>query len=269
MSFIDQILAARLFGGNSRGTTPPINPSPNVNTIPDGGYNAGNLLPTGGVRPQVDVGLMGQARSTSTRPQPWEYYDINKPGEIQPQSYLGAVNEKIREATAKTKWTTGLIDWTKNKKIRQVIADDPIIGRIIRRESAGKPGAESPKGAKGLMQLMPNTYGKKWDSQLNDYRYGYGMYGKHLTDEEVWSPEKNVKFGTQYFKELRKRFGSDRQALIAYNWGPGRYKQWKAAGGDESKLPKETRDYLDYIVGSNENYPVKGIESRKKAHNLW
>ena len=40
MSFIDQIMTARglpisLFGGNSRGTTPPINPSPNVNTIPN------------------------------------------------------------------------------------------------------------------------------------------------------------------------------------------------------------------------------------------
>lgn len=65
MSFIDQLMAARglptsLFGGNSRYTTPPINPSPNVNTIPDGGYNAGNLLPTGGVRPQVNMGLLGK-----------------------------------------------------------------------------------------------------------------------------------------------------------------------------------------------------------------
>jgi hypothetical protein len=45
MSFIDQILAARLFGGNSRGTTPPINPSPNVNTIRDGGYGAASQPP--------------------------------------------------------------------------------------------------------------------------------------------------------------------------------------------------------------------------------
>ena len=59
MSFIDQLMAAKLFGGNNRYTTPPINPSPNVNTIPDGGYGA-NLLPTGGVRPQIDVGLMGK-----------------------------------------------------------------------------------------------------------------------------------------------------------------------------------------------------------------
>jgi hypothetical protein len=100
MSFIDQLMAARglpisLFGGNNRYTTPPINPSPNVNTIPDGGYNAGNLLPTGGVSPQVNMGLMGRVRQPA--PQPWETWDINKPGDILPQSYLEAVKQTISE----------------------------------------------------------------------------------------------------------------------------------------------------------------------------
>lgn len=94
MSFIDQLMAARLFGGNNRYTTPPINPSPNVNTIPDGGYRA-NLLPTGGVRPQVNMGLMGQVRQPP--PQPWETYDVNKPGDILPQSYWEAVKQTVSE----------------------------------------------------------------------------------------------------------------------------------------------------------------------------
>jgi len=100
MSFIDQLMAARglpisLFGGNNRGATPPINPSPNVNTIPDGGYGANTLLPTGVVRPQVNMGLMGQVRQPP--PQPWETYDVNKPGDILPQSYWGAVKQTVSE----------------------------------------------------------------------------------------------------------------------------------------------------------------------------
>jgi len=61
MSFIDQIMNARglstsLFGGNTIGTTPPINPNPNVNTIRDGGYGASTAPPpimTGRARPPL------------------------------------------------------------------------------------------------------------------------------------------------------------------------------------------------------------------------
>ena len=98
MSFIDQIMAARglpvsnrLFG-NTGGTqqnisqqflqrmggTPPINPNPNLPSIPDGGYGAPiyrdltaspNLLPTGTARRPVDIGLMGQERQSNVIPE--------------------------------------------------------------------------------------------------------------------------------------------------------------------------------------------------------
>ena len=68
MSFIDQLMAARglptsLFGGNTRYTTPPINPNPNVNTTRDGGYGANTsnpLLQGASALQNVDVGLMGK-----------------------------------------------------------------------------------------------------------------------------------------------------------------------------------------------------------------
>ena len=99
MSFIDQLMAARglpvsnrLFGNNIGGTpqnisqqflqrmggTPPINPNPNLPSIPDGGYGAPiyrdltaspNLLPTGTARRPVDIGLMGQERQSNVIPE--------------------------------------------------------------------------------------------------------------------------------------------------------------------------------------------------------
>ena len=88
----------------------------------------------------------------------------------------------------------------------------------------------------------------------------------HLDD-----PVKNVKYGADYFKGLKKSFGNDRDALIAYNWGPGNYRKFlkndywiekrriftvpgkakKTIEIKHYKLPKETRDYVKKILGSD------------------
>ena len=93
MSFIDQLMAVRGLNVKDRlfdrMTTPPINANPNISTLRDGGYGA-NLLPAGAIRPQVNVGLMGQVR-----PQSWETYDINKPGGVLPPTVWESVKQTV------------------------------------------------------------------------------------------------------------------------------------------------------------------------------
>jgi len=127
MSFIDQIMAARglpvsnrLFG-NTGGTqqnisqqflqrmggTPPINPNPNLPSIPDGGYGAPiyrdltaspNLLPTGTARRPVDIGLMGQERQSNVIP---EFARVNAQSEASLRDIIDKGLEKVKEVTSK------------------------------------------------------------------------------------------------------------------------------------------------------------------------
>ena len=142
--------------------------------------------------------------------------------------------------------------WQDNKTIQKIIADEPIIGKIIQVESSGNPDAINKKtGAKGLMQIMKNTAEKET---------GYGV-NYNLSYNELSDPVKNVKYGADYFKGLKKSFGSDRDALIAYNWGPGNYRNFLKNGYwterkngktiKHTKLPPETRNYIKKILGSN------------------
>ncbi|MEW6263238.1 MAG: lytic transglycosylase domain-containing protein [Thermodesulfobacteriota bacterium] len=76
-----------------------------------------------------------------------------------------------------------------------------LIKAMIKTESDFNPLAVSPKGAKGLMQLMPEVC----------LRYGV---------KDPFNAEQNIKAGTAYFRELLDRFKNLTLALAAYNGGP-------------------------------------------------
>jgi hypothetical protein len=100
------------------------------------------------------------------------------------------------------------------------------IRAVIRIESNGNPKALSPKGAVGLMQLMPDTYA--------ELRVRYGL-GADPTD-----PHDNIIAGTAYLRDMHERFGTAGFAA-AYNAGPQRYENHLATG---RPLPDETLAYL-------------------------
>lgn len=115
--------------------------------------------------------------------------------------------------------------------------DASIIDAIISQESGGDPNAISPKGATGLMQIMPDT--------ARDPGFGVRPFdpSKPLND-----PEENKRFGTDYFNAMRKRYdGSVNDALIAYNAGPGVADKFAAGGRNMANLPQETQDYVKSI----------------------
>ncbi|WP_354130595.1 MULTISPECIES: lytic transglycosylase domain-containing protein [unclassified Bradyrhizobium] len=99
------------------------------------------------------------------------------------------------------------------------------IGSVINIESAGDVHARSPRGAMGLMQIMPATW-----AELHR-RYGLG--------NDPFDPRDNILAGTAYLRELLDRYGSP-GVFAAYNAGPSRYEEHLAGG----PLPDETRAYV-------------------------
>ncbi len=107
----------------------------------------------------------------------------------------------------------------------------PMLESVARRESGFNPQAVSPRGAQGLMQIMPGTQ---------------PVVG--VTDP--FDPGQSVEGGARYLRMMLDRFGGDpRRALAAYNAGPGAVER-------HNGVPPfaETRDYVTRILGDMSLY---------------
>ena len=103
--------------------------------------------------------------------------------------------------------------------------DPDLVNSVIKAESGFNVRAVSPKGAQGLMQLMPGT-------------------ASQLGVPNAFDPQANVEGGTKYLRELLERYNFDLvKALAAYNAGPQRVEQF---GGVPPYY--ETRAYVARIV---------------------
>jgi soluble lytic murein transglycosylase-like protein len=103
--------------------------------------------------------------------------------------------------------------------------DPSLIREVARRESGFRPCAVSPKGAEGLMQLMPATQ-------------------TQLQVQNPFSAEQSLEAGSKLLKQLLDRYHGDlSQALSAYNAGPGAVDR---AGGIP-EIP-ETQNYVSGIL---------------------
>ncbi len=112
------------------------------------------------------------------------------------------------------------------------LPEDLIYG-VIWVESRFNPGAVSPVGARGLMQLMPKT--ASYLADCIDWR------GR----SNSFDPEFNIAAGSYYIARLIKQFdGDQRLALAAYNAGPGNVRSWMNNNG---RLPPVSVEYSTMV----------------------
>jgi len=100
------------------------------------------------------------------------------------------------------------------------------IDAVIAVESGGTPAAVSPKGAMGLMQLMPPTWRE--------------LRAEQALGSDPFEPRSNILAGAAYLRRLYDRFGRS-GFLAAYNAGPARYQAMLDGGRG---LPAETIAYV-------------------------
>ncbi len=139
------------------------------------------------------------------------------------------------------------------------IGGEPVISRMIAVESGGKAAAVSPKGALGLMQVMPDT------ARGVAARLGIPYDEARLKTD----PAYNREIGTAYFREILSRYsGNQTLALAAYNAGPSRVDEWIVKNGNPNTgeisdaawtaaIPfKETRNYVGKVLGGPATAPT-------------
>lgn len=116
--------------------------------------------------------------------------------------------------------------------------DPDFVASVVKAESGFNPAAVSPKGARGLMQLMPQTAA------------GLGV-------DNVFDPASNLDGGTRYLRQLLDQYDGDVvKALTAYNAGPRRVEK-------DGAIPPypETRAYIARVV---DDYSRK--KTQQQAH---
>jgi len=120
--------------------------------------------------------------------------------------------------------------------------DPYLVTAIMRVESNFKSQANSARGARGLMQIMPET-GQWAAQQINLANYD---------SAQLYEPERNIQIGCWYLRQLGQDFNGDYPLILAaYNAGPGRVRTWLLTGQwdgrwetvDNIPFP-ETQEYL-------------------------
>lgn len=135
------------------------------------------------------------------------------------------------------------------KEARRAQLPPSLVAAVIFQESQFRPAAASVVGARGLMQLMPET--AEWVDQALEAGDG---------KPDLLEPTTNVRLGSTYLGYLRERFdGQEVAFLAAYNAGPQQTTDWlaesKGQGLKISDIPfAETRCYVEAVLQSERMY---------------
>jgi soluble lytic murein transglycosylase-like protein len=133
--------------------------------------------------------------------------------------------------------------------------DPALLKAVMAAESGFNPGAISPKGAVGLMQLMPATA----------ERYGVQGDRNKTIEQKLTDPETNIRLGARYLRDLGRLFPNQQELVLAsYNAGEGAVQQYK------NKIPPypETRNYVQLVTQFYQLYQSK-LASRRPPGTLF
>lgn len=122
-----------------------------------------------------------------------------------------------------------------NAAARDFSVDVALLKAVMAAESGFNPAAVSPKGAIGLMQLMPATA----------ERYGLQAGRDKTLRQKLTDPKTNIRLGARYLRDLHKLFPDQQQLVLAsYNAGEGAVQKYK------NSIPPypETQNYVRLVT---------------------
>lgn len=166
--------------------------------------------------------------------------------------------------------TYGLILWGARYLFPQKSAYDAIVYRyalqyglqpefvfaVIKTESNFDPNAHSPKDARGLMQITPDT--------LNWALMKEGT-GEKITAEDLFNPQINIRYGCLILSLLKDEFSDDTTVLAAYNAGRNNVLNWlkdRRYSKNGSTILKTPYDETNNYIKKVQNYRNKFLRSK-------
>lgn len=139
----------------------------------------------------------------------------------------GIVDDPVAKRRQPKLWTVRTrFDALIESVARHHDVEPALVKAIVQAESAFDPNAVSSSGARGLMQVLPET-------------------ASRFSIKNLLDPHQNLKAGVQYLKHLIELFdGNITMAVAAYNAGPNRVRRYRG-------VPpySETRNYLTKVMG--------------------
>ena len=136
-----------------------------------------------------------------------------------------------------------------------------LVAAVIYTESSFRPDATSRVGARGLMQIMPDT-GREIAEAL----------GEPFDEDALYQPEVSIRYGCYYLRKQLDRFDQNvAVTLAAYNAGPNRAALWLSEYGLDSNgrisyIPYgETDRYVKRVLQAQENYA--GLYPKELSRN--
>ena len=130
---------------------------------------------------------------------------------------------------------------------------ESLVYAVIYCESGFKPDAVSNVGARGLMQIMEDTF--EW------IQFRMGEEDSGVTYEDMFDPETNIRYGTYLLRDHLDEFALAHTALCAYHAGRSRVNQWldnslySSDGTALDEVPfTDTRNYARKVLNIQEIY---------------
>ena len=182
-------------------------------------------------------------------------------------SGVGSLNQTARDMFRGPRGIESLSRFSEGGEAtaRDKVEIESLRNAVMMTESNGDPNAVSPKGAIGLMQIMPQTarnpgFGVENAFEIADkFGYVYNDMSDATLKRLLMVPEINVELGNQYLDAMLNQYTEVDDALRAYNAGKGTVDEFIASGRNLEVLTDEAAQYPIKVTAALQGYSPKDM----------